>query len=66
MISGGFTISAEKVGKALGIDFVVSNELLVEDGCLTGKVVGPITQSDSKAEYLRNWPGLTGFGPSNV
>jgi phosphoserine phosphatase len=26
----------------------VSNELLVEDGCQTGKVIGPITQSDSK------------------
>ena len=58
MISGGFTISADTVGKALGIDFVVSNELLVEDGCLTGKVVGPITQSDSKAESIR------GTGPA--
>jgi phosphoserine phosphatase len=48
MISGGFAISAEIVGKALGIEFVVSNELIVEDGCLTGKLVGPITQSDSK------------------
>ena len=53
MISGGFTISADTIGKALGIDFVVSNELLVEDGCLTGKVVGPITQSDSKARGIR-------------
>jgi len=52
MISGGFTISAEMVGKALGIDFVVSNELLVKDGCLTGEVAGPIMQQDSKVKVF--------------
>ena len=52
IVSGGFSISAEMVGTALGIDFVVSNELLVEDGCLTGKVVGPFTRSDSKKEVF--------------
>jgi phosphoserine phosphatase len=63
MVSGGFTISADKVGKALGIDFVVSNELLVEDGCLTGKVVGPITQNDSKAEVFEELSRLNGLRP---
>ena len=52
LVSGGFSISAKMVGMALGIDFVVSNELLVEDGCLTGKVIGPITQSDSKKDVF--------------
>lgn len=52
IVSGGFFISAEMVGTALGTDFVVSNELLVEDSCLTGKVIGPITQSDSKKDVF--------------
>jgi phosphoserine phosphatase len=52
LVSGGFSISAEMVGKVLGIDFVVSNELLVEDGCLTGEVIGPITQSASKKDVF--------------
>ena len=52
IVSGGFFISAELVGTALGTDFVVSNELLVEDGCLTGKVIGPVTQSDSKKDVF--------------
>jgi phosphoserine phosphatase len=52
MISSGFTFSADEVGTALDNDFVVSNELLVEDGCLTGKVVGPFTRSDSKKEVF--------------
>jgi phosphoserine phosphatase len=63
MISGGFTISANTIGKALGIDFVVSNELLVEDGCLTGKVVGPITQSDSKAKVFEELTRQNGVRP---
>jgi phosphoserine phosphatase len=63
MISGGFTISADMIGKVLNIDFVVSNELLVEDGCLTGKVVGPITQSDSKAKVFEKLARLNGVPP---
>lgn len=63
MISGGFTISADIIGKVLGIDFIVSNELLVEDGCLTGKVVGPITQSDSKAKVFEELTRLNGVRP---
>lgn len=63
MISGGFTISADTIGKALGIDFIVSNKLLVEDGCLTGKVVGPITQSDSKAKVFEELTRLNGIRP---
>ncbi len=63
MISGGFTISADIIGKVLGIDFVVSNELLVEDGCLTGKVVGPVTQSDSKAKVFEKLTQLNGTRP---
>jgi phosphoserine phosphatase len=63
LVSGGFSISAEMVGKALGIDFVVSNELLVEDGCLTGNVIGPITQSDSKKDIFEKLIRLNNIRP---
>jgi phosphoserine phosphatase len=63
MISGGFTISAEKVGKALDIDFVVSNELLVKDGCFTGEVTGPVTEGDSKAKVLEELGQSNGVLP---
>ncbi|MCQ1535124.1 phosphoserine phosphatase SerB [Methanosarcina sp. KYL-1] len=65
MISGGFTISADRVGKALNIDFVVSNELLVEDGCLTGEVIGPITKSDSKATVFEELARINGVRPEH-
>lgn len=63
MISGGFTISAERAGKALGIDYVVSNKLLVEDGCLTGQVGGPLTYTDSKAHVFEELARLNGVLP---
>ncbi len=63
MISGGFTIAAERIGKTLGIDFVVSNELLVEDGYLLGEVVGPVTQSDSKAKVFEELAQLYNVRP---
>jgi phosphoserine phosphatase len=63
LVSGGFSVSAEMVGKALGIDFVVSNELLVEDGCLTGKVIGPITQNDSKKDVFEELIRLNKIRP---
>jgi phosphoserine phosphatase len=64
LVSGGFSISAEMVGKALGIDFVISNELLVEDGCLTGKVIGPVIQSDSKKDVFEELVRLNRVRPA--
>ncbi len=36
MITGGFSIVAERISRELGLDFFVANELQVEDGALTG------------------------------
>ena len=40
MVSGGFTIVAERVAQELEIDCLVANTLVIEDGVLTGEVVG--------------------------
>jgi phosphoserine phosphatase len=63
LVSGGVSISAEMVDDAPCIDFDVSNELLVEDGCLTGKVIGPITQSDSKIDVFEELVRLNRVRP---
>jgi phosphoserine phosphatase len=52
MISGGFTMAAERIGEALDIDSVVANELLIDNGHLTGKVKGPLTEHGSKESVL--------------
>lgn len=52
MISGGFTMAAERVGKELGIDHVVANVLITDKGYLTGEAIGPLTGQGSKELVL--------------
>jgi phosphoserine phosphatase len=52
IISGGFSRAAEALKRRLGIDYAFSNNLEIEGGRLTGKVVGPIVNAQRKAELL--------------
>jgi len=54
LVTGGFTAFAGPVGEAIGFDKVVANELLIEDGKLTGKVGEPIVDSAAKLETLKS------------
>ena len=65
MVSGGFTLSSERVGKLLGIDHVVSNELIVEDGIITGEVVGSLTAQNSKELVLEEIAAQHGIAPED-
>lgn len=53
IISGGFTYFGLRLKERLGIDYVFANELEIEDGRLTGEVVGEIVDAAKKAELLR-------------
>ncbi|MHC1593468.1 MAG: phosphoserine phosphatase SerB [Methermicoccaceae archaeon] len=53
MLSCGFTLATEGVGATLGMDHVISNELVVKDGMLTGEVRGPLTTQNAKLDALR-------------
>ncbi len=46
-----YVIYATEVYQASDNDLVVTNELLVENGCLKGKVIGSVTQSGSKDAF---------------
>jgi phosphoserine phosphatase len=52
LISGGFTIIAQRVAHKLDMDDFHANELVVDDGMLTGEVRGPLTKQSSKKEVL--------------
>lgn len=54
IISGGFTFFGQRLKKALGVDYLFANELEIEDGKLTGNVVGEIVDAEKKAELLRH------------
>ncbi|KXS43969.1 MAG: phosphoserine phosphatase [Methanolobus sp. T82-4] len=63
MISGGFTLAADRVGEALGMDHVVSNELLINNDHITGEVTGPLTGEGSKELVLEEISGEYGIEP---
>ncbi len=53
ILSGGFTYFARYLQKKMNIDYIHANELEIEDGRLTGRVVGDIVDETRKAELLR-------------
>lgn len=55
VVSGGFTRVLSPIARKLGIDYLLANELEVDDGRLTGKTVGPIIDGDAKARALEAW-----------
>ncbi|HVI98477.1 MAG TPA: phosphoserine phosphatase SerB [Sphingomonas sp.] len=52
LVSGGFSRFADRVGAAIGFDRALSNELVIEDGVLTGAVTKPIVDSVAKERAL--------------
>jgi phosphoserine phosphatase len=55
VVSGGFTPIIERLAEDLGLDFYVANNLEVEDGKLTGRVVGEVIDRPGKATALRRF-----------
>ncbi len=53
IVSGGFTVFTDYLKSELGLDHAFANELEVEDGLLTGEVVGDIIDRERKADVLR-------------
>ncbi|HGO5853466.1 TPA: phosphoserine phosphatase SerB [Mannheimia haemolytica] len=52
--SGGFDYFADYLKQKYGLDFVVSNQLEIIDGKLTGKVLGKVVDAQHKADTLQN------------
>lgn len=53
IVSGGFTYFGNYLQSILGVDYVYANELDIEDGLVTGKVVGDVIDGKRKADLLR-------------
>lgn len=53
ILSGGFDYFGKYLQHRLGIDYVHTNQLEVENGRLTGRVRGPIVNAQRKADLLR-------------
>jgi len=62
LVSGGFTVFADRVAEAIGFDHAISNRLGLAKGMLDGTVARPIVGSATKRETLlaeREALGLT-------
>ncbi len=63
LVTGGFTIFADRVASELGFDHVVANRLEVVGGRLTGRVLRPIVTGETKRETLLALAAARGIPP---
>jgi phosphoserine phosphatase len=52
LVSGGFTFFTSRLKSRLGLDYTASCQLEIVDGKLSGKLIGPIVDAQSKADWL--------------
>jgi phosphoserine phosphatase len=53
LVSGGFTFFTERLKERLGLDDTISNVLEIDNGKLSGRVLGTIVDADAKAAKFR-------------
>ena len=66
LVSGGFTAFADSVGRTIGFDSVIANELQVENGRLTGTVGPVIVGAQGKRDALLDAAALAGVDPEEA
>jgi phosphoserine phosphatase len=54
-VSGGFSQILDPLARKIGLDYWLANDLEVEDGKLTGKVIGSVICAEAKARALKTW-----------
>ena len=66
LVSGGFTVFTGPVAAVLGFDEHRANQLLAEDGVLTGHVGLPVLGREAKLETLRQITARRGLTPAEA
>jgi len=66
LVSGGFTFFTERLRERLGLDDTLSNVLEIEDGKLTGRVLGGIVDAGAKAAKFRQLAQRLGARPEQT
>jgi len=66
LVSGGFVYFTERLKQRLGLDYAHANTLEVQDGKLTGKVLGDIVDAQAKADWLVKTRDALNLGPERV
>lgn len=66
LVSGGFRQFTSKVAASLGFHTNEANDLIIEDGRLTGKVAEPILGKEAKLAALRHLSLVNGLTPADA
>ncbi|MCS4487764.1 phosphoserine phosphatase SerB [Streptococcus sciuri] len=66
VVSGGFHQTVDSLAERLGLDYVKANRLEVENGILTGRVVGEIVTKETKKNCLKQWAAENGLSLSQT
>jgi len=66
LVSGGFTFFTERLGARLGLDYTHANVLEIDDGKLTGRVVGGIVDAEEKKRTVERVCAELGIAPSQA
>lgn len=65
-VSGGFTQVLAPLAEDLGLSRYRANDLEIEDGRLTGRVLGTVVDRAVKAQMLREWSRAAGVPAAGV
>lgn len=66
LVSGGFTFFTDRLRERLRLDSAHANTLEIDNGVLTGRVLGDILDADAKAVYLREFARTHGATKEQV
>lgn len=66
VVSGGFTFFTERLRSRLGLDWARSNVLEVQDGRLTGRLIGPIVNASRKRLIVEQTCTVLGISPAQT
>jgi len=66
LISGGFTYFTDVLKERLGFDYTFANYLEINDGILTGEVMGEIIDAKAKGRIVYDLARLENISPENI
>lgn len=66
LISGGFTFFTDRLKRDLGFDYTFANDLVIENGVVTGHVSGEIIDMHKKGEILKELAAKEGLTTDEV
>ena len=66
LVSGGFVFFTERLKQRLGLDYALANTLEIDNGKLTGSVLGDIVDAQGKADALLSVRQTLGLRPDQV